>query len=189
MIYRTRPTVFLDLDHTLICSLKQNSRGSKVARRNLGDPVVSFANYDVYKRPHVDSFLKHLFENYFVGVWTAASADYAAVVTAHVILASDDSRRLDMMLTSDDTNAASEKLGGNKNLKALWNMWNASDLIPEGWAIIVDDLQEVCDTQPERCVMVEPFDASDANAANDVVLLKAIDDIKTKARNSTRSGW
>ncbi|AXN77294.1 CDT phosphatase transcription factor [Heliothis virescens ascovirus 3i] len=168
---RSRPTVFLDLDNTLICSLRLDSAESEMARNVNGFvPAVIFSDYEVYKRPHLDEFLSYLFENFRVGVWTAASKDYAAVITAELILRKYPNRRLEMFLSSDETRTAGEEVGGVKNLNALWDLWGADVIIERDDAIIIDDLPDVYITQPHRCIPVVAYHAQDADAPTDIGL-------------------
>lgn len=185
-MYRRKPTVFLDLDHTLICAYKQGSPDSmKAQTENLFEPAVTFANYDVYTRPHLTEFLDFLFKNFYVAIWTAASSDYAAVITSELVLRDDKTRRLDMFLTADDTTVASKEMGGVKNLSAIWSVWYADHLIPRNWAFIVDDLPDVQKTQPDKCIAVEPFHASSVRAPEDTVLLDTIKKLKEKLLDET----
>ncbi|ABF70610.1 hypothetical protein [Trichoplusia ni ascovirus 2c] len=181
MLSRDKPTIFLDLDHTLICAYKQNSEDTELAKNvNFLTPIISFANYDVYKRPHVDKFLKFLFRNFYVAVWTAASNEYAAVITSKVILGDSQTRNLDMFLTDEDTKEAHRELGGVKNLDAIWALWGAHHIIKEGLAVIVDDLPDVMLTQPDKCIHVKPFIASASDAVIDDGLLIAMDEIRSR---------
>jgi RNA polymerase II subunit A small phosphatase-like protein len=60
----------LDLDHTIVYS----SRSSNVADFYIHTPTGVTA---VQKRPGLDKFLDWAFENYDIGVWTAAGGGYA----------------------------------------------------------------------------------------------------------------
>jgi RNA polymerase II subunit A small phosphatase-like protein len=62
--------VVLDLDETLVYASDEGLlEGS--------DPDFYVGQYPVYKRPHVDSFLRDLFQEFRVAVWTSSSPSYA----------------------------------------------------------------------------------------------------------------
>jgi RNA polymerase II subunit A small phosphatase-like protein len=71
----SRKLLILDLDETLIHATKTPL-----------DRAVDFqvGRYSVYKRPHVDHFLRGCHQWFEVAVWTSASPDYAAEVVAHL---------------------------------------------------------------------------------------------------------
>lgn len=71
-----RPLLLLDLDETLIHSSTKELTGLKVVAR-VGD-------LNFYARPHLETFLKTVEPLYQLGVWTAASADYASIVVSAI---------------------------------------------------------------------------------------------------------
>ena len=70
-----RKLLVLDLDETLIFA-------TKTAQNYPADFQVG--KYLVYKRPHVDEFLRTCYQWFEVAVWTSASPDYAVEVVAHL---------------------------------------------------------------------------------------------------------
>jgi len=70
-----RKLLVLDLDETLIFATKTT----------LDYPAdFQVGKYAVYKRPHVDDFLRTCHQWFEVAVWTSASPDYAAGVVANL---------------------------------------------------------------------------------------------------------
>ncbi|CAL44709.1 22.4 kDa CTD phosphatase [Spodoptera frugiperda ascovirus 1a] len=177
----SRPTIFLDLDNTLICSLRVRSAESDTAKTVNGlVPTIVFADYEVYKRPHLDEFLTYLFDNFRVAVWTAASRDYAAVITSEFILRNHPDRELELFLSGEDTRIASEELGGVKNLNALWDLWDVSSVMDRGDALIIDDLPDVFTTQPDKCIPIVAYYAQDPRAVKDDALQQVMDDLDSR---------
>src|SRR5687767_14946750 len=78
--------VALDLDGTLMHATEYNSRGKlteKVSPKLKGFVMKDDDGYPEYKisyRPYLTKFLKYLFSNFDVGVYTSASESYATPI-------------------------------------------------------------------------------------------------------------
>lgn len=68
--------LILDLDETLIHS-------SLIELEGLCD--LKIFNFYVYKRPHLDEFLKEAFKYYKIGIWSTGSDDYVEAIVKHLI--------------------------------------------------------------------------------------------------------
>lgn len=79
----SKPLIILDIDETLVHTTDDHFPDL--------DPQIihKLCHYEkhhtVYKRPHVDDFLKFCFEHFDVGIWTAAGAGYADWVLSYLL--------------------------------------------------------------------------------------------------------
>ena len=64
--------IILDLDETLIHATEK-----KLKRK---EDFMVF-NYFIYKRPHLEFFLKKLFQYFKIGIWSSGSDDYVQEIT------------------------------------------------------------------------------------------------------------
>lgn len=84
--YHKRKLIVLDLDETLIHSVQQSNDNQILDNTDMSNVETyetdfswshATVSYKVYVRPYVKEFLDFCFENFDVGVWTAATQDYA----------------------------------------------------------------------------------------------------------------
>ncbi len=71
--------VVLDLDETLVHAQYKNIKCENII------PFCQFDECDIYKRPHVDTFLDTVFTKYNVYIWTAACKSYANFVLENLL--------------------------------------------------------------------------------------------------------
>ena len=85
------PNVILDLDETIIHAIRHEPINPKLINSfkqhiitigNAGNAV----NIQIVERPFLQEFLDFLFENFNVGVWTAAKNDYALEVVRKIVV-------------------------------------------------------------------------------------------------------
>lgn len=82
-----KPTLVLDLDHTLIYTLDDfGGRGEVAERKHLADFTIpsDFEDMYVIMRPFVHEFLRTLVQKYEIGVFTAGNEAYANEVVKHL---------------------------------------------------------------------------------------------------------
>lgn len=162
--------VVLDLDNTLI-SAKDNEEEAKMSKQTLGllkrelDWNDMENEFKVFARPHLQTFLTWLFRNFNVMVWTAASASYAVNVISNFIL-NNDSRNLIFFLHADHCKKSYELYNTQKKLEMI------KELAPLQDTIIIDDNDEVYQSQPENCIHIKPFDVSNGSCIHDDELMK-----------------
>lgn len=73
--------IVLDLDETLV----HTTPTVHTHLERIGTYRV-FASVDIiYKRPHLDKFLQFAFDQFQVGIWTAASEDYAKYILSKIL--------------------------------------------------------------------------------------------------------
>ena len=178
---KNKGNVILDLDATCICS-------EKISDLNLEDTDVinkikKFKSHDmdnyyiVFERPHLQQFLNFLFRNYNVSIWTAASKSYAIFIVQKIILANKKNRKLQNLLFDYHCDWSFKKGRGTKDLKMLKNLFKLNFDINN--TIIIDDYDEVADTNQEKCFHIKAFNFSDENSFNDKELLKLKDSLSS----------
>lgn len=163
--------VLLDLDNTIISSLsrkeekkKHRSKFNKFVWENLK------GEYKVFERPGLQEFLDFLFENFNVSVWTAASKSYALFVIDNFILIEPE-RRLRHVFFSYHCSKSIEVSDAQKDLSMLWNEFGLEEYYKECDTLIIDDSEEVCETQPGNCLLVRPFEFQEKHSHEDDELL------------------
>jgi TFIIF-interacting CTD phosphatase-like protein len=154
--------VFLDLDQTLISGeptdefdFEKYEEKSKLFKfYKMGDEEADY--YLIFERPGLQEFLDFLFKNFNVSVWTAASKDYAIFIIDKILLKGKPERKLDYIFFSYHCDWSKKKRNGTKDLSFLWKTCSIPGYNPEN-TIIIDDLDEVSKTQPDKCIRAPPF--------------------------------
>lgn len=167
--------ILLDLDNTIICSLSKEEQDrvggdtikrlkKKLTFKELSD------RYVIFERPGLQQFLSYLFDNFNVSVWTAASKDYALFIVDQFILTSCD-RRLDYFLF-DNHCRRSVKKSIDRNHKNL-DLLNSEFSIPYDMerTFIIDDHELIYNSQPDRCLLVRPFELERVDRPEDDIEL------------------
>lgn len=181
--------ILLDLDQTLISAesttdynFKKNKSKSK-----------KFTFYDmdgyyiVFERPDLQTFLDDLFANFNVSVWTAASKDYALFIIDKIILQNKPNRKLDWVFFSYHCDISKKIKKGSKKLEMLWDVYKIPGYNKNN-TFIIDDYDEVYDTQPDNCIIAIPFEFEDTNSNKDDFLTKLSGKLKELEENkSTKS--
>ena len=194
--------LILDLDETLIHS--ESFPGKDYLDKESYD--FSFAlgggawstNKEYYyytkKRPFLKEFMEYAFENFKVGIWTAADRDYASIILGEVGIPIS---KLDLFWTSDKCTIKMknddgthphdrQKYYGVKTLNKVRRSldWNLKDIL------IVDDIYESAENNYGNLIHIKSFD----NQVNDSELLKLItylEKIKDEPdfRRIEKRGW
>jgi len=73
--------VVLDVDETLVHCVATSEEDKTVSVK----PDFTIDSYNVFKRPHLDSFLEVVFSHFFVGLWSAAHPEYVHAIAAHIL--------------------------------------------------------------------------------------------------------
>lgn len=179
--------VLLDLDNTLICAedlADVRDENKMVKAREKFRTVRMEDYYDIFERPHLQNFLDFLFENFYVGIWTASSKDYAIFVVKNFITHPENKvrldRKLELFLCSHHCNVSKKHFKGvTKNLKLVSDKWNLKNLKD---ILLVDDLEVLADVQPENVILIKPFFYDKEEAYNDEELLKVKNILKNKIK-------
>ncbi len=166
--------VILDLDQTLISAIDYKEYTKKDKKRKaLFKSHDMSDHYIVFERPGLQQFLDFLFENYNVSVWTAASRLYATFIIQDIILQNKPNRKLDWIFYSYhcDISQDETKSGGTKDLSLLWKQFKLKGFNSKN-TVILDDYDEVYDTQPGNCIIANPFEVTENNSEKDQYLQK-----------------
>jgi len=179
----SKKLILLDLDNTLICaedlaSVKDESK--MVTAREKFRTVRMEDYYDIFERPHLQEFLDYLFEHFNVGIWTASSKDYAIFVVKNFITQPENkvylNRKIQLFLCSHHCNVSKKHFKGvSKDLKLISDRWNLKDLKD---VMLIDDLENLAEHQPNNVIVVKPFFYDKEDSYNDKELLKIKDSLK-----------
>jgi TFIIF-interacting CTD phosphatase-like protein len=168
--------IILDLDNTLLSA--EALTEFPFTADGMREKAMKFPIYDmdgyyiVFERPNLQDFLDHLFDNYNVAVWTAASKDYAIFIAQHILL-KKPGRTLDFILFSYHGDVAHKKHKGTKNLKFLWDTLELEGFNQDN-TVIIDDLKDVYTTQPKNAIHIKAFEILEDGSENDTELIDTI---------------
>jgi hypothetical protein len=120
-----KPNIILDLDQTLISSEPFESFDNKKHEKKT--KLFKYKNMDdyylVFERPGLQKFLKFLFKNFNVSVWTAATKDYALFIIENMILKNKKNRHLDYIFFSYHCDISKKLTKNSKDLSLLWKTY------------------------------------------------------------------
>ena len=170
----------LDIDETLLSAIPTEEidfeKIKKKAKKVKYEPMEDY--YILFLRPHLDKFLDFLFENFNVSIWTAASKDYALFVVDKIILNGNPKRKIDYIFFSYHCNASKKIKKNTKDLTMLWDLYKIKGYNKNN-TIIMDDYDEVFNTQKDNCIFVAPpFNFLTDNSENDRFLKDLIPKLK-----------
>lgn len=180
--------ILLDLDQTLISAEASEEFDIKKEK----DKAKKFKFHDmegfyvVFERPGLQKFLDFLFKNFNVSIWTAASKDYALFIIDKIILAGKKDRRLDYIFFSYHCDVSRTEKGGSKDLSMLWDIYKL-DGYDQKNTLILDDYDEVYNTQPHNCIMAKPFEFTEKDSEKDTYL-KRLEKVLKGAKKRMESG-
>ena len=159
--------VMLDLDQTLISSeildkscadegdkmyiIEDNQEKSKLFRYQNMEGL-----YVIFERPYLQEFLTFLFANFRVGVWTAASQDYANFIVKNIVIGDYVDRKLEFFLCSYHGKKSSTMYRGSKDLDMLIELYQLPECSKNS-LVIVDDYDEVHKIQTQNCIIAKEF--------------------------------
>lgn len=165
--------ICLDLDQTLIWSgneIEYNTRKYpelKIKAKDWPHDIMDDNSYTVFERPGLQDFLDFIFANFNVSVWTAASKDYALFIIKNIIYKKGkESRNLDWIFFSYHCDISINTKKGTKDLSLLWDDYKLHGFSKDN-TFIIDDYDEVYETQPANCIPVFPFNFTDKGNEND----------------------
>jgi len=176
--------IVLDLDQTLISAEvleeynieKNKDKCKKFNYKNMDD------YYIIFQRPYLQKFLDYLFANFNVSIWTAASKDYALFIIDKIIIDNKPERKIDWIFFSYHCDVSKKIKKSSKNLNMLWDVYKISGYSIDN-TFIIDDYDEVYNSQPNNSIMVPEFQYYDENSENDDFLKKLIKQLKTLNNN------
>ena len=179
--------ILLDLDQTLISAEAEEEYDfvSNREKAKLFDFHDMDGYYIVFERPGLQKFLDFLFKNFNVSVWTAASKDYALFIVDKIVLQNKPERHLEWIFFSYHCDLSRKLLKGSKDLNILWELYKITGYSKEN-TIIIDDYDEVYNTQKSNCIVALPFEFTDSDSDKDLYL-KKLEDILSSSIDSTNS--
>lgn len=143
-------SIVLDLDNTLINAVRAGDRIFK-SKKN---PHYFYSDYVIYERDNLQPFLNFLFDNFNVGIWTAADKDYADFVVDNIIAPKGSGRHVDFVFDRCYCKLSVALFGSPKDLRLL-NDYNFGKKYRD--SMIIDDSLEVFETQRSRTIRIPPF--------------------------------
>jgi TFIIF-interacting CTD phosphatase-like protein len=166
--------VILDLDQTLISAEeidKFNFQKFK-NKMNLFQYEQLDDDYLIFARPHLQEFLDYLFKNFNVSIWTAATKGYALFIIDKFIKIKAN-RKLDFIFFSYHCDFSMKRTKKSKCLDILSSLFNIESYNLSR-TFIIDDNDEVKQSQSCNCYHVKPFYFVAAKSDEDKVLLELI---------------
>lgn len=187
----SKQNVILDLDQTLISAeaieeydFKKNKQKAK---------LFDFKNmegyYIIFERPGLQKFLDYLFANFNVSIWTAATKDYALFVIEKIVLAGKTNRKIDWIFFSYHCDISERHRKTSKNLSMFWDKYKLVGYHKNN-TIIIDDYDEVYESQPDNCVIAEPFEFTKKGSEHDDYLPRLqveLEKMKTETKKLSRN--
>jgi hypothetical protein len=164
--------IILDLDNTLIHSVAINQLNSIQYYWKDKGTALSMGDYVTFKRPYLEEFLDFIFKNFNVGVFTAASGDYAREIVWKFIQ-NVPGRKIDFLLYNLENSKKIYGQGTMKKLNYIWDYLNIYDYYPCN-TILIDDNLYVKQSNYYNTLSVHPFMVFDINSEHDDVLLEII---------------
>ena len=189
-----KPNIFLDLDQTLINSVllekDSNSDDEYFDFRKYKEKakLFHFENMDnyyiIFQRPHLQNFLEYIFENFNVSIWTAADKEYATFIIENIIIGNNPNRKLDYTFFKYHCYLSEKLKNGTKDLSMFWDIYKDKRYNSYN-TFILDDYDEVYDTQPKNCIPAEEFFFTKKGSENDIFLYDLIPKLKIIKKNIT----
>ena len=164
----SKPHFLLDLDQTLISAEPTEeydfSKNKGKAKKFVFHDMDGY--YVVFERPGLQKFLTYLFDHFDVSVWTAASKDYALFIVDKIVIAGNKNRHLNYIFYSYHCDLSNRDKKSSKNLEMLWDVYNFKNFSKDN-TVILDDYDEVYNSQPKNCIIAKPFEFKDKNSPKD----------------------
>ena len=149
----------LDLDETLVFA-------TDIPLHRKPDWI--FNEYSIYRRPHLEQFIKHCLTTFHIGLWSSAGEEYVSFM-ANQLFPEPNSIKF-----AWSGKRCIHRSSGISNIKDLRKLRRFGYLDHE--ILIVDDSPEKVCRQPKNLVRIAPYDGK----LDDVELLKTISYIEEK---------
>jgi TFIIF-interacting CTD phosphatase-like protein len=169
--------IFLDLDQTIISAEPLQNDEDDFIDMNNGDIKKKMKlykhhnmenTYVIFERPELQPFLDFLFENFNVSIWTAATRSYALFIIDKIIMNKPE-RQIQYIFFKEHCDFSRRDNSKTKNLSVLWNRYKIKDFSCDN-TFIVDDYDEVYNTQKQNCIRAPPFYFTKENSHQDKFL-------------------
>ena len=178
-----KPNIILDLDQTLISAEASEKFDFKKYKKKM--ELFNYKDMDgyylVFERPHLQKFLDKLFKEFNVSVWTAATKDYALFIINKFILTKPE-RKLEWIFFSYHCKLSRKLTDNTKSLKILWEEYSLPNYNKNN-TVILDDYDEVFNTQKNNCIIAIPFEFTKSSSEHDDFLEKLTDKLEMLKKN------
>ena len=180
--------LILDLDNTIISTFKMKkdfeteeefhtyNRDVDIINKNLLEYVrMPGTNFIIFIRPGLKEFLKYVFDNFNVSVWTAGTSTYGDFIIKNIIFKHIPSRNI-YYLHADDC-ALSSKIFPSSSPKDLRYLYYIQDRVGGKSSfypcntIIMDDNPHVMEANPLQTIKAKYFEVKSPDAKTDNFLL------------------
>ena len=166
----------LDIDNTLVHSLTPTEY-KKISYYNKQKYkyIIMDNDFVVMLRPHLSTFLRFLFDNYIVSLWSYGSQQYVAWIVKNVIMPEmRPTDKLEYILFEYHCKKSEQQYKAQKRIKMINKVDKNVDLKK---TILIDDLDLNCKGQ--FAIKVVAFDLlSEKNYSDNNYLLNLIKEIK-----------
>tara|TARA_A100000164_G_C21877949_1_gene758651 strand:- start:60 stop:662 length:603 start_codon:yes stop_codon:yes gene_type:complete len=185
-------TVFLDLDETCIHSeglaefIQDEDNQDVFEDYNENEKHIMGGLYIVFERPHLQTFLDYLFQNFNVCVWTAATKNYATFIVDRCIIhkkvndktySKQEDRQLQYIFYQYHGKFSHKYYKTPKQLKMLSEKCRLP--FDESNCIIIDDNDDVYKSQRKNCIHIKPFEDVSKRDNTLLLLMKKLDKINS----------
>ena len=160
-----RPNLIIDLDETLIHSVPTDEIQDEQYLNCIGKvPIHNMEDYYlVFERPNLQQFLDHIFKNYNVSVWTAASKDYALFIIERCLLTKPN-RKIDYIFFSHHCDLARQmKKKSQKDLRMLREEFGLGEKFDISNVVLLDDLRENLKGQEDNSVLIKSWEGDNVH--------------------------
>ena len=185
--YRNVTNILLDLDNTLICAVEkyeldnstrelESIKYNSLKKHNLAN------KYIIFERPYLKEFLKYIFSNFNVSIWTAASDDYMEFIVRNIIKKYEPHGIIINKFHSDHCKI-SERYSHNNSTKSIKLLCDKPELFgirnsnyKMDNTFIIDDYYEIVIAKNiKNSIHVKNFEYIHKNSHNDIFLKKMLD--------------
>lgn len=147
---RSKFSIVLDLDHTLITSKEWKHKGQRP------DWLIKYNDYTeaIYKRPGATEFLEYCFRTFrSVGIWTASIGKRAQVIVRELL---PKDTKLAFLMTREHCQQSAEQF--HKPLRVLWDcpFLREAGFLPSN-TILIDDNPISALISLENLILVPPY--------------------------------
>lgn len=177
-------SLLLDLDESLINSLDRiEMKKVPIEYQKKFKRADMKGYYRVFQRPHLQTFLDYAFANFNVSIFTAADKDYALFIVKHFILTKPD-RKLQYIFYRYTSTLSENYYNSPKDLRILWDVLKVKN-ITKCSTVILDDLAEVADANPQNVIRAPAFNLLkggklNRESAQDTFLLTVIPQLEIR---------
>jgi len=145
--------IVLDLDETLFHTVTSASGDAKLKRES----DITFKMCDVYYyikvRPHVEIFLKNIYENFdHVAIWTAAEKRYADKIVKKIFTPSQYEK---LLFFYSRKNCVVNKSG--RYTKPLDKVFKNFNFLNQYNTVIVDNTDVSCENKNNHTILIKDF--------------------------------